>query len=124
FVDGCCGAAETFAIASIDGYPGVWPLPAHRIPRRTQTPSGQNPHGRVDTMTCLAIGKFRTCRPGATLLCLDVPPGTESTGPAALAGGLGAISRADDPEAAVLSTRSQVCVSSSLLRPGLQAAAE
>src|ERR1700730_13253457 len=72
FVVARCGAAETFAIASICGIlPGrALVLPADRIARQTRTPSGQSTHGRVHAMTCLAIGKFRSPRVSASRVAL------------------------------------------------------
>src|ERR1700726_3040788 len=72
FLDARCGAAETFAIASICGIlPGrALVLPADRIARQTRTPSGQSPYARVHAMTRLAIGKFRSPRVSATPVAL------------------------------------------------------
>src|SRR6266853_5940832 len=50
--------------------PGELLWPADRIPSQRQTPSRQNPHGPVDAMTCLAIGKFRSPGSNATAVAL------------------------------------------------------
>src|SRR4030088_2475603 len=65
-----CGGAETSAIASMYGFSRGVAIGADRIPRLRQTPSRQNPHGRVDAMTCLAIGKFRSPESNAAAVAL------------------------------------------------------